>query len=111
MFPLLRCGKQQEPGGDLVDASRYTVGHGMNFGKDARIETRPAMPAHASQAVVDILFHLIHLQRAEMMHGDNASAQWLQLGMALQAGAKFGRADQQDLQQRPLAQVEIGQLA
>ena len=75
-----------------------------------RLEIGIAFPADATQPVFQIFAALLAADRAEMIRGDDALAQLLEIGMR-QQGAELGLADQKALERGGGADLEIGQHA
>ena len=74
-------------------------------------EVGAPLPARLAQAVQNIGLHLLGLHRLQMMRRDDALAQLLQPGIGLQLVTKFRLAEQENLQQRLIAQLKVGQHA
>ena len=108
---LLHPAENQQAVDDHVDAARNATGGGIDLAEHALVESGVAVPPHQPQPVQNIGLDLAGFHRVQVMGGDNALAQLLQLGVALNIGAKLRLAQQQDLQQRVAAQLEVGEHA
>ena len=83
----------------------------MQLDPDARIDFRIAVPAHVVEPVHDIGFDLARLHRFEMMRRDHALAKLFELVRMREQLLELGLAEQQRLQQRVRAELEVGQHA
>jgi hypothetical protein len=106
---LLDRAEQQEPVGDLVDAPRNAAAGVVQFLEHPLVERRMTVPADLPQAVEDIGLDLALLHRLEMVRGDHALAELLELVARLQRDAELRLAEQQGLQQRMAAELEVRQ--
>ena len=106
---LFDRAKQQQPRHELVDSPRHAAGGPGQLRINARLDCRIALPADVAQAVFDIGADLARLHRIQMMAGDHPLAQLLQRIAVRQRGAEFWLAEQQRLQQRMAAKLEVGQ--
>ena len=78
--------------------------------KAAGLEAGLAGGAGALEPVLDVALGLVGVQRADVAGGRHALAELLHLG-ALQDLAELGLADQEALQQRLVAELEVRQHA
>ena len=67
------------------------------------------VPADMAQAMLDIGFDLARLHRFEMVCGDDALAELLELVRMRQQLLELGLAEQQRLQQRVRTELEVRQ--
>ncbi len=101
--------QQQQPGHDLVDLARNTAGRLVQLDPHAPVEFGMLVPADMAQAMLDIGFDLARLHRFEMVCGDDALAELLELVRMRQQLLELGLAEQQRLQQRVRTELEVRQ--
>src|SRR5690606_12036695 len=107
--PFLDRAEQQQPVGDLVDPPGDATAGFVELGEHALVELRVALPTHPLEPVDDVRLDLGALHRLQVMRRDHALAELLERGMPLQRRAKFRLAEQQRLQQRMVAELEVRQ--
>ena len=105
---LLDRAHQQQAGGDLVDPARNTAARLVDLREDLGVEGRVTRPVHQRQAMLDIGRDLMHLHRRQVMRRDHALAQLFQPVVLGERLLEFGLAEQQLLQQRVRAKLEVG---
>ena len=101
--------QQQQPGHDLVDLARNTAGRLVQLDPHAPVEFGMLVPADMAQAMLDIGFDLARLHRFEMVCGDDALAELLELVRMRKQLLELGLAEQQRLQQRVRTELEVRQ--
>ena len=101
--PQKQCAR-----GQLIDASWNTAGRAVQRHCCCRTDFRPPVPSDNPKAMFEIGKHFVRTHAIEVVRGDDALAQLLQLRRG-QPLAKFGLPEQQDLEQRAAARLEVRQ--
>jgi hypothetical protein len=102
--------QQQQAVAHRVDAPRDAAAGLVDALEGLGIEARLVGGAGTLQAVLDVALGLVLVQRADVAGGRHALAELLHLG-PLQDLAELGLADQEALQQRLVAELEVRQHA
>ena len=103
-------GPQQGAATQQVDAPGHAACDGVDAGHGPRIEGQRPGVTRYREPVGDVVVGFSPVQRVEVVAGNDALRQLLQLG-ALEHGAQLGLADQHDLQQLALVGFQVGQQA
>ena len=106
---LVHFAQEHQPAANQIDLARNAPARAVQFSKETVFETGIAVPADMLQPMDEVRLDFAFLHRLEMMGGDHALAQLFQACMTLQGFAELRLAQQEGLQQRMVAQLEIGQ--
>ena len=99
---------EHQPVAERVDTPRDTSGGRIDEAEARGLKCGIARPADMLEAVLDIGAGLRLVERPEMIGRDHALAKLLHR-RALHHGPKLGLADQKALQQRLIAELEVGE--
>ena len=106
---FLDRAEQQQAADEDVELARYTFAIIIHQLETVGAEARVARPAHLAEAVEDIGFDFLGFHRIEMMRRDHALAQLFQRRRMKQRLAELGLAEQEYLQKRMAAKLEVRQ--
>src|SRR3546814_3200413 len=92
-----------------VELARHALAVIEDFLEGVGAERRIAGPAHLAEAVENIRLDFLGLHRVQMMRRDHPLAKLLERRRMEQCLAEFGLAEQEYLQQRMTAELEVRQ--
>src|SRR3546814_5285261 len=93
--------------GKLVDEPRHAAGRLMQRLEGVAGEAGLPLPADQRQAVDHVRLDLLRRHRIEMMDRDHALAQLFEPVRTVERIAKFGLAEQHDLEQRKIGRAHV----
>src|SRR3546814_5822729 len=108
---LLDRAKEQQPAHQHVQLARHAFAIVEDFLERVGAEAGVARPADLAEPVEDIGLDLLGLHRVEVVRRDHALAQLFERRRMKERLAEFGLAEQEDLEQRMAAELEIRQHA